>query len=205
MTVVPGVGRSLVSLRHRSTDAWHRFWRRAETTTVADAYFIGSVIASLVLLGFFWPLIAAMWGPDWEVLSCSSRPLHRTYSITMSLMTAGLGLTWYKFVRYLRRRRVTGGRVAVAKWGGLAWVVVIAVVMTMPWRLLWDNEHPRAMLDGEQAYVLMETETDWVIFSPDSHSAERIQKGDGRQPVVLRTRGYLFEDSGSFLGPVPGC
>jgi hypothetical protein len=202
---IPAVGHTLRSIRHRSTNAWRKLWRPVEAATVGDAYFIGGVIGGAVVLGFFRHLLLAVSGPDSEVLSCSFRPLHHTYSITMSLLTAVLALTWFKFARYLRRRRVMGGRASLAKWGGLAWVVIVTIVMTMPWRLLWDNDHPRALLEGERAYILMETDTELLIYRPGAQSTERISGDEGRTLERLGTSGYLFEDSVAFRTPLSGC
>lgn len=203
---VSGVGQTLESLQQRSADAWRRLWRLAAVETVADAYFIGGIIATIVVLSPFRRLLAGIVGTtDSEVLSCAFRMLHFTYHITMSLLIACLALGWYEFVGYLRRRRATGGRVALAKWGGLGWVIIVLIVLTLPWRLLWDNTHPRALLDGEPTYILVETEAEWVIFSPGTRSTDRIRRGEGQQLERLGTEGYLFEDPGSFLGETPGC
>jgi hypothetical protein len=202
---IPTVGHTLESMQHRTSNAWQRLWRPAEAATVGDAYFIGGILGVAVLLGFFWQLLSAMWGPDSEVLSCSFRPLHHTYSITMSLVTAILALAWFKFARYLRRRRARGGRTSLAKWGGLTWVVIVAIVMTMPWRLLWDNDHPRALLDGERTYILMETDTELLIYRPGTRSTERMSRDEGRRLERLGASGYLFEDSVAFHTPLSGC
>ncbi len=202
---IPAVGHTLKSIQHRSTNAWQKLRRPVEAATVGDAYFIGGVIGVVVVLGFFRQLFMAMSGPDSEVLSCSFRPLHVAYSITMSLVTAGLALAWFKFARYLRRRHVTGVRASLAKWGGLAWVIIVALVMTMPWRLLWDNDHPRALLDGERTYILMETDTELLIYRPRTQSTERISGAEGQRLERLGTSGYLFEDSVAFRTPLSGC
>jgi Protein kinase domain len=202
---VPTVGRTFESLQKRSTEVWRKLWRPTKVATVADAYFVVSVLAAVVVLSPFRRLLSAIWSTDTEVLACSFRPLHRTYSITMTLLTAGLLLAWYEFFRYLRRRRATGGRVAVAKWGGLAWVIIIAIVMTLPWRLLWDNTHARALLDGEQTYILEDTGREWVIYTPRTRSTDLVRRGGGQQLERLGTSGYLFEDSASFRSGEAGC
>ncbi|MCH7563729.1 MAG: serine/threonine protein kinase [Gemmatimonadetes bacterium] len=202
---VPGVGRTFESLQQRSTEAWRRLWRTAEVATVADAYFLGGIIAAVAVISPFRHLLAGIaWTTEPEVLSCSFRTLHFTYHVAMSLLTACLAIGWYAFVGYLRRRRATGGRVALAKWGGLAWVIITLIVLTLPWRLLWDNTHPRALLDGEPTYILVETEAEWVTYSSKTGGMERIRKGQ-RRLELLGTEGYLFEDSESFLSDIPPC
>ena len=65
--------------------------------------------------------------------------------------------------------------------------------MTMPWRLLWDNVHERALLDGERVYILMETEDDLVIYDPTRGATAQYRKGDAPALERLSTAGYLFE------------
>ena len=198
----PRVASTLESLQQRSANAWWQLWRSLDSATVADAYFIGSIVAAVLVLLPFRHLLAAPWSANSDALSCSFRSVHRAYQIAMPLLTASLALSWYRFFRYRRGRRAIGGRVAVAKWGSLGWVIIIAIVMTLPWRLLWDNTHPRALLDGEPAYVLM-AETELVIYSPQTGSTDRIRLGEGRQLERLGTSGYLFEGLELFRNPDP--
>jgi len=202
---VPVVGPTFESLQRRSTDVWSRLWRPAKVATVADAYFIGGIVVAVVVISPFRRLLAAMWSTDTEVLSCAFRPLHNAYSFTMTLLTFGLLLLWYEFVRYLRRRRATGARVSLAKWGGLAWVIIVVIVLTLPWRLLRDNRRPRALLDGEPTYILVEKEAEWVIYTPRTQSTDRIRRGEGQQLESLGTARYLFEGPASFLSEEAAC
>jgi hypothetical protein len=204
---VPPVAKTMESLQSRSTSAWQRLVRPADSAALADAYFVGGIVAGLVVLSLFRDLLAAVTvgSPATEMLSCSFREEHRTYGVAMSLLTGGLALAWVRFARFLRRRGTVPRRVAMAKWGGLAWVVIIAIVTTMPWRLLWDTYHPRALLDGEQSYILMEMETELLIYTPGTRSTERISGNDTERLQRLGTTGYLFEDSLAFGRQVPGC
>jgi hypothetical protein len=202
---VPRVEKTLRSLQHRSTSAWQRLLRPVDATTLADAYFISGVVVAVVVLSLFRNLLADITGPESEMFSCSFRGVQYGYYMTMSLLTAGLALGWIKFFRYMRRRRALRGRAALAMWGGLAWVIIIAIVTTMPWRLLWDNDHPRALLEGERAYILMEMETELLIYRPQTRSTERIGEREARQLERLGTMGYLFEDSVAFQGELRGC
>ena len=202
---VPGVGQTLEVLQERTTVLRRRLWRPAEAATVADAYFIGGIIATVAVLTPFRRLLAAIGDTNTDILACSFRDLHDTYSGVITLLIAGLLLAWHEFSRYVRRRGATGGRIALAKWGGLAWVIIMVIVMTLPWRLLWDNTHERALLDGQRTYILTETDTEWVIYNPISESTDRVRKGVGREIERLGTSGYLFEDRDSFLGVGTGC
>ena len=84
-------------------------------------------------------------------------------------------------------------------------MIIMVIVMTLPWRLLWDNTQERALLDGQRTYILNETDTELVIYNPMTESADRIRKEEGRRLQRLRTSGYLFESRESFLGEGTGC
>lgn len=202
---VPGVGQTLDVLHERTTVLRQRLLRPTEAATVADAYFIGGIVVAVAVLTPFRKLLAAIGDTNTEMLTCSFRDLHDTYTGAMTLLIAGLLLAWYEFSRYVRRRGAIGGRIALATWGGLAWVIIMVIVMTLPWRLLWDNTHERALLDGQRTYILTETDTEWVIYNPISESTDRVRKGVGREMERLGTSGYLFEDRESFLGMGTGC
>jgi hypothetical protein len=202
---VPGIRRTVESLQERTTALRQNLKRPVESATVADAYFLGGILAAVLFLSPFHALLAAMWGTETEVLACSSRGLHNAYAFATTFLTGGLLLAWYEFGRYVRRSRATGARVALAKWGGLAWVVIMVIVMTVPWRLLWDNTHERALLDGQRTYILIEAETELVIYNPVTESTDRIRKDAGQEVERLGTSGYIFEDRESFLGVGTGC
>ena len=93
---------------------------------------------------------------------------------------------------------------AVAKWGGVTWIVLLVLMMTMPWRLLWNNDHPRAWLRGERAYVLMEHGPDLVVYVADRGVSERYRMGADTGLTRQGTVGYVFEDAEAFAGRRPG-
>ena len=194
MRRVPRVGSTLDKWRRRSSASWQQLWQPVKPANIAEGYFIGAIVVSVVVLGMFWRLIAAVtWTTDPEVLSCSFRPLHHSYGIVMTILITGTTLVWHRVFRYLKGRPVHGGSFAVARWGGLAWIGILVMFMTMPWRLLWDNVHERALLDGERVYILMETEDDLVIYDPTRGATAQYRKGDAPALERLSTAGYLFE------------
>jgi hypothetical protein len=75
----------------------------------------------------------------------------------------------------------------------LAWIGILVMFMTLPWRLLWDNEHERALLDGERVYILMETDDELVIYEPTRIATAQYRKADAPTLERLNTAGYLFE------------
>lgn len=203
---VPAMRTTMETLRQVSSDVGRRLGDRWNPSTVADAYLAASIFVTLAVLIPFGDLLAAVtWTPAIEVLGCSARALHRAYFIVLPLLVAGLALGWYWFFRYQRARSATGARVAMAKWGGLTWVVLITIVMTLPWRLLYQNTHPRALFEGERAYIVMETDSEMLLYRPTTRSTERIRAGAGADLERLGATGYLFEGPDAFGSGRPGC
>jgi hypothetical protein len=135
-------------------------------------------------------------------LSPDARPMHRAYSVALTVLITGLALAWRRAFRELDARRAVGARYRLAKWAGFAWILMLVLVLTMPWRLLW-NEHPRALLRGERAYILLERGPDVVLYNAERGLAERYRAG-GQELTRQGTVGYLFEDAHAFAGREPG-
>ena len=194
MRRLPRVGSTLDKWRRRSSASWQQLWQPVKPANIAEGYFIGAIVVSVVVLGMFWRLIAAVtWATDTEVLSCSFRAFHHTYTIVMTILITGTALVWHRVFRYLKGRPVHGGSFALARWGGLAWIGILVMFMALPWRLLWDNYHERALLDGERVYILMETNDDLLIYDPTKGATSQYRKADAPALERLGTAGYLFE------------
>jgi hypothetical protein len=124
--------------------------------------------------------------------------MHRAYTIAMTVLITGLALGWRRLFRYLETRPAGGGRLRLAKWGGLAWILILVLIMTMPWRLLWDNEYPRAVLGGERVYILVERGSDLVLYNAERGATERYRRGEGPELQRRNTVGYVFEGAQAF-------
>ena len=194
------LGPRLVTWQRRSADTWHRLWGRTNPVAVAELYFIMSLVVSVAVLSRFWPLLASLWSGTTEPLSPSFRSLHRGYTVAMTVLITGLGLAWRRVFRYLDARQATGGRLGLAKWGGVAWIVILVLLMTMPWRLLWQNEHPRALLQGERVYILLERGSDLLLYNAERGVTERHRQGEDPELLLQNTVGYVFEDAEAFAG-----
>jgi hypothetical protein len=194
MRRVPMVDSTLDRWKRRSSASWQQIWQPVKPANIAEGYFIGAIVVSVVVLGAFSRLLAAVtWKTDLEVLSSSFRPLHHSYTVAMTILITGTVLVWHRVFRYLKGRPARGGSFAVARWGGLAWIGILVMFVTLPWRLLWDNDHERALLDGEQVYILMETDDDLVIYDPAREATSQYRKADAPALERLGTAGYLFE------------
>ncbi|MGH7554181.1 MAG: hypothetical protein ACREMQ_14330 [Longimicrobiales bacterium] len=86
----------------------------------------------------------------------------------------------------------------LARWGGLAWIVAIVLITTMPWRLLYNHERPRALLNGERAYILLERDGGVVIYNAQRRTTHTFQTPDITALERLNTVGYVFETPEEF-------
>ena len=107
---------------------------------------------------------------------------------------------WKGLFNYLGKRDPLRGRVAAIRWGTLAWIGVLVILVTLPWRLVYDSTHERALLGGEQAYILMETEDELLLFRAESEITSLHSKGEIPGFQRLGTRGYIFEGPEIFEG-----
>jgi tRNA A-37 threonylcarbamoyl transferase component Bud32 len=199
---IPGVGVKLEALGRRAAEARRRFWSRVNPVAAAELFFIAALVVSGVVLSRFWPLLIALQTNATGPLSPDARPMHRAYSVALTVLITGLALAWRRVFRELDARRVVGARYRLAKWAGFAWILMLVLVLTMPWRLLW-NEHPRALWRGERAYILLERGPDVVLYNAERGLTERHRAG-GQELTRQGTVGYLFENAHAFAGREPG-
>jgi hypothetical protein len=202
---LPTIGETLETWPRRTYGHWRKLWQGVEPVTIAETFFIAATVLSVAVLGAFRHLLAAMLTDDIEVLSCASRPLHRSYFFFMTILVVCLWLAWHRVFRYLRMRQGGGAGVTVTRWGGLAGIGMLVIFLTLPWRILYNNYSERALLDGERAYILVETEADLVLYNAERQSTTYYRKGE--EPVMERqgTIGYAFEEAAMFITEGPGC
>ena len=195
---VPAVHHWLGGAGLRVRQTWDRIWNRTDPVAAAELFFIGAVIGSIAVLSRFAPLLAALGSSAVEPLSLASRPMHRAYTVALTALITALTLGWRRLFQVLDRRGGAGLRFQLAKWGGLAWILILVFLMTLPWRLLWDNDYPRAMLGTERVYILRERGSDLVLYNADRRTTQRHQTGSG--PLLERRQsvGYVFEDAQAF-------
>jgi tRNA A-37 threonylcarbamoyl transferase component Bud32 len=197
---VRAVWARLDALGRRAGEGWQRMWQRIRPASLAESFFIASVVLSAIVLSRFWPLLSSLWSAATEPLSLASRPMHRGFSLALTILITVLLLAWRGLYRFLEGKSETGGTVRLAQWGGLGLIVVLVLIMTMPWRLLWDNQHPRALLGGEPVYILAERGSELLLYYPDRRVTEQYRPGQGPELVRQNSTGYLFEGAEAFAG-----
>jgi hypothetical protein len=196
---VPGVGRTLDELRPRTSDVWRSLSRTVQPRTAAELYFLASIVVSIIALIPFSDLLVAVTTStrDTSLLSTPYRSVHHEYTFAMTILIAALAFGWHRVFAYVRARQATGGSIALALWGGLAWMLILVLMTTMPWKLLHHNDHPRARMNGERVYILAEREDDIVLYNADRRMTE-YHRGDADGLVRLNTDGYIFETREEF-------
>jgi len=199
----PVIGDTFDSWQSTSSELWRRTWTSLSPTTVADVFFFAAFLSGVVVLIPFWDLLATMWTPGTEALSYSVRPLHKTYTFALTALIVVLLTGWRSVFKYLRRKGTLAGRVGVSRWGSLALIFLLLIVATLPWRLLWNSFHERALVDGERAYVLVETDTELVMYHPEANASFRHQKSSLVDLERMGVEGYLFEDIQTFESGEP--
>jgi tRNA A-37 threonylcarbamoyl transferase component Bud32 len=202
---LPAIGETLETWPRKTYSRWRGFWGTVQPVTIAEIFLIAATVVAIIVLGLFRDFLAAMWTDDTAVLGCSSRPLYRAYVFSMAVLILGLSLAWYRVFRYLGTRPGGSGGLAVTRWVGLAGIVMLVVVLTLPWRLVYDNQAERTLLNGERGYILMEKDGYLVIHNAERRSTTSYRIGE--EPPMERqgTIGYVFEEAVAFTGQAPGC
>jgi hypothetical protein len=201
---VSSVRLRLEALSQQVGDTSRRLWARASPVAVAELFLIVALVVSIAVLSRFWPLLVSLSSSATAPLSPAFRPMHHAYTFALTVLITGLAFSWRRLFRDREAPPAGGGRFKLAKWSAGAWILILVLVLTMPWRLLWDNEHPRALLRGERVYILMERGPDLVLYNADRGLTESYQMGAGPELQRLQTVGYIFEDAEAFAGRRPG-
>jgi hypothetical protein len=166
---------------------------------------VGLSIAAFLLFARQLPASARSLPPSsLEVLSCAYRSVHTSYTFVMVALVLVLGSAWWATFRHLAARGDTSGRIGLARWAGLTWVLLLVVLTGAPWRLLWTYDQ-RALLNGERAYILIERADDVVLYNATRNATEQYRVGAAAQLERLGTQGYRFESDSDFTQPRPGC
>jgi len=143
-------------------------------------------------------LLSNLWSNRTAALSAAERPLHREFTFVLTLLVLGLAWAWRSIFRLVHAKRIPPGRVAVARWGSFAWILILVFILTAPWRLLWHNDMPRILVGGERGYILAEGSDDIVIYNAQRGATESFRIAEAPPLVRLGTIGYVFETEEEF-------
>jgi hypothetical protein len=198
----PRLGRTVDSVEWSITGAWREGWTRARSTTIGDLFFLVAVLTGVLCIVPFRTLLSDLvTTTGTQSLVDSDR--YQRFTLALTALIMALALSWHTVFRYVRRRSGIPPRVALSRWGAVAWIVALLLVATLPWRVMNDNFHERALLDGERAYIVGETDAEVLLFRPELGMATRHPKGPDLPLTRLGVTGFAFEDVESFSGQNP--
>lgn len=135
---------------------------------------------------------------DVSVLGYAYRGLHFAYMVSFSaLILLLVGGLWG--VSALTPEDDSPGLVDRGLRGGIvALVVLAAVIMVWPWRLLAQSEGEPACYEGRRAYIIGERAEDVLVYFPEDRRTRIIDEGSGLlEREAERRRELIFGTSGS--------
>ncbi|HSG47499.1 MAG TPA: serine/threonine-protein kinase [Longimicrobiales bacterium] len=192
----PRLAETLDTTTRNLRGSWIRAWMRLRPVAVANLFFVGAVVLGVAVLIPYRGILAGMALADTSGLA--DPLLRRSFSAVLSILILVLLSSWSGVFRWLGRHASLAGRVALARWGSLAWILVLVVVATLPWRLLWDADGERVLVDGRPGYLLKETDAAILVYDPAAGTAVNHRKGPELNLRRLGARGYPFEGPGAF-------
>lgn len=205
MRSLPSLHRTVDALRSQFVARWKRFWDARDASTAVELFLVGAVGLSVLVIASQWGLLRTLWTSESEILACASRPIHRDFSFVLSFLIAGLAFGWYRLGGYVKHRKEQTKGVAVAQVASMGWIVFLLMVLTMPWRLVWDESYERRMIGGERAYPIVETQTELVVYLADTGATRRFNTSEIPNMQRVEGQGYLFEENEAFGSGQRGC
>jgi hypothetical protein len=206
---VPVLRTSLDSWVDRLSVSSASLRRNVDATTAGELCFFWSVVGSGAVLSLFWrQLPGSPPGPrpsGPEILFCEYRDVHGYYTLVMAALIVVLCFAWWRVFQIPKFRTTDGARLATAKWGSGAWIVILVFLMTGPWQLLWNNQHPRALWNGERVYILLERDESMVLYNADRQVTQQFSLSELSGLERLNTVGYVFEGEDAFAGQPSRC
>ncbi|MDX1396681.1 MAG: serine/threonine-protein kinase, partial [Gemmatimonadota bacterium] len=182
----------------------NRFVRAVRSATLGDAFFVSLVAVSLFVVTRFGDLLSVLWTSEAAILGCEHKAVHRSFMISMVVLIVGFGTIWLKLFPWLERRAPGRPRASAARWGSLAWLIGLLVLLTVPWRIIY-GENERIRLDGRPAYLLQQTEATLLVVGGERGFARVVDRGEGTDVERLGVHGSPFEGRVAFESGLPGC
>jgi hypothetical protein len=204
LTRVPVLSGPARAVDARLTTKVTRAMRGARPAALADGFLALMVVASIVALWPFGDLLSALWSTDTDILACEHKPHHRRFLVGMVVLVSGFGAGWSRLFPWLERRGSAGRRVALVRWSSFAWLICMLLVLTLPWRII-NGDAERIRLDGAPAYLLDQTDAEFLVFSPSRGFSEVRERTDLETLERLGLRGHPFEGATAFDSGEPWC
>jgi len=182
-----------------------RTWGRIADTlrindplVLAQAVAIVGLLALVAMLWWFSDLIHAYWNPISEMLpeqlsKLGNDPTERnSYRIMLTSLVLALTFASTHVYRTRARLRVTGH----VGWprAGLVVLVTAVVMLELPYRVFYDNNFPKAELNGHTCYVIGENRLEFLLHCPAMELPRNrvVERGNPRFKT-LNSRGSVYE------------
>jgi hypothetical protein len=175
---------------------WQKTLGSAKAETIADVYLIASILVSFIVLSLFNDVILALSGDETTLAALACRSDQHAYFIAFSVLATVIWLVGRRLCTHLQRRRASYVSVARVRWGGLMLIVLLTLVGTLPWRVMWFNTAPRVEVGGERGYILVERGQDLVIYHAQQRVTQLYRAESPPGFKRLHTNGYIFEGDG---------
>jgi serine/threonine protein kinase len=197
-----GLRDTIEKAQRKATDTLTRMRRNVEPVMVAELFFIGAIVVSIPVLLVCGAFLPDLWTDRTQGLAQSQRADHNEFTFAMTILILGLAILWRHIFPAGKARR-GGTSVQLARWGSLAWIIALILIVTAPWRTLWDNARPRVRVDGNRAYIVLERDSDLVIYDADRNETRVLRTSEPITLQRLGTVGYVFEGARQFDRSLP--
>lgn len=205
LSALPGVGPVLRRGRRRLLARWRRFRRAAHPKTAGDMFFIASVAVFLAGLAVTWPILdAVIAGQGVPEVGCENLAALRQYQPLLTFLIVALATARFQFFRWAERTAGTLRGSGIARWGSGAVILLLVVVMTLPWRIVWAGAE-RVRVGDDRGYVVQESGSELVIYNADRGTTREYTTDDPSNYARLGIHGYLWEGQSAFESGMPKC
>lgn len=201
---IPGIGSTLKSSEQRLTTSWNRFWSSARPRTMSDLFLIVAVAISVLGIVLMSPVIGAVYASDSAALGCENRDALRRFQPALTLLILGLATARFQLFRWVRTKTGSVRGCGMGWWGSGALIVLLIILMTVPWRILWADAE-RVRVGDDRGYVVHETESELVIYNAVEGTTRTYGKADPSAFDRYGIRGYLFEEPHVFESGLFDC
>jgi serine/threonine-protein kinase len=155
---------------------------RFDPLSIAAGFFLLGV-GSIVALGWAFQDVTAamdrmytaksMRGVDLAVLGPDFAGYHILRQRLYSVFLSTLALIAAVIFPYLRDR-MNPSVVRLMKWATVLMILVAAVMMVMPYRLLWHTELERVTFEGRYAFIIARKPPDLFLYAPTAPDQSRV-------------------------------
>lgn len=205
LSALPGVGPVLRRGRRRLLARSRRFRRSAHPKTAGDIFFIASVAVFLAGLAVTWPVLdAVIAGQGVPEVGCENLVALRQYQPLLTFLIVALATARFQFFRWVERTARTLRGSGIARWGSGALILLLVIVMTLPWRIVWAGAE-RVRVGDDRGYVVHESGSELVIYNADRGTTREYTTDDPSNYARLGIHGYLWEGQPAFESGMPKC